>query len=238
MASKVTKLACLEASRAASLASHSAAGLVAGAGFREAAKLLRSSEALARAAVALLLDTSTAAARSGSVGGSRTATTLEPEPVPDAATRAPSKRRRRRNKKKGQVVALEPGDNMEDEVLAFVGTCDGLSSTASSPPARTLTSTRALVPRASRERSPHRQQGEQVLSSPSCSAVETSTGFPQRFSKDQIVLISGLASRPDLNGQRAAVLSYDIAAGRYAVCVVVTKEKLRIKELCLRTSIF
>ena len=46
---------CTEAARAAALASHSAASLAAAAGFREAARLLRSSEALARAATAALL---------------------------------------------------------------------------------------------------------------------------------------------------------------------------------------
>ena len=46
---------CTEAARAAALASHSAASLSAAAGFREAARLLRSSEALARAATAALL---------------------------------------------------------------------------------------------------------------------------------------------------------------------------------------
>ena len=46
---------CTEAARAAALASHSAASLAVAAGFREAARLLRSSEALARAATAALL---------------------------------------------------------------------------------------------------------------------------------------------------------------------------------------
>ena len=44
-----------EAARAAALATHSAASLAGAAGFREAARLLRASEALARAAVATLL---------------------------------------------------------------------------------------------------------------------------------------------------------------------------------------
>jgi hypothetical protein len=46
----------LEAARAAALASHSAAGLASSAGLRTAARLLRSSEALARAAVAAIQD--------------------------------------------------------------------------------------------------------------------------------------------------------------------------------------
>ena len=46
---------CTEAARAAALASHSAASLADAAGLREAARLLRSSEALARAATAALL---------------------------------------------------------------------------------------------------------------------------------------------------------------------------------------
>ena len=45
----------LEAARAAALAAHSAAGLASSAGMRSAARLLRSSEALARAALAALL---------------------------------------------------------------------------------------------------------------------------------------------------------------------------------------
>ena len=52
---------CLEASRAAALAAHSAAGLAAAAGLREPARLLRSCEALARAATAALLSMGTGA---------------------------------------------------------------------------------------------------------------------------------------------------------------------------------
>ena len=46
---------CLEAARAAALASHSAASMYAAAGRREAARLLLASEALARAATTILL---------------------------------------------------------------------------------------------------------------------------------------------------------------------------------------
>ena len=46
---------CIEAARAAALASHSAASLCAAAGLRKAARLLRAPEALARAATASLL---------------------------------------------------------------------------------------------------------------------------------------------------------------------------------------
>ncbi len=87
---------CLEASRAAALAAHSAAGLAAAAGLREAARLLRSCEALARAATAALQSTTTSASP-GPLGATA---------VAGQATHAPAARRRKRNKKSVLVVPL------------------------------------------------------------------------------------------------------------------------------------
>ena len=82
MAPKPTVSAyCIEAARAAALASHSAASLCAAAGLRKAARLLRAPEALARAATASLL--------------SPTARSEEVAPT----TASAAKRRQRRRKK-------------------------------------------------------------------------------------------------------------------------------------------
>ena len=78
---------CVEAARAAALALHSAASLAAAAGLREAARLLWSSEALARAATAALLALPLPIAGARGPGGA-----LGSPPAPDGAGGTKKKR--------------------------------------------------------------------------------------------------------------------------------------------------
>ena len=56
------------------------------------------------------------------------------------------------------------------------------------------------------------------------------------LSAGQAVVIGDLVCRPDLAGLVAKVLSFDSAAGRYAVCVESSGEKVRVREANLRLS--
>ena len=91
----------LEASRAASLAAHSAASLAAAAKQKEAGRLLRSAEALARAATAVLLSQ------------------VSPPPAasPSGGEKDEGKRKRRRKKKTAKV---KPGEAAANSALAPV----------------------------------------------------------------------------------------------------------------------
>ena len=61
---------------------------------------------------------------------------------------------------------------------------------------------------------------------------------PDVFDGGALVLLSGLVTRQDLEGQLGTVLSFDDAAARYAVRVHSTNESVRIKAQNLRRSIF
>ena len=135
---------CTEAARAAALASHSAASLAAAAGFREVARLLRSSEALARAATAALLALPRLDANAVAPGGD-----------------APAKRKKRRPKKKKDKDVVFDGKGSGSEVLPpavdvdFVGGAP--SSATLSPDAKEFVpgvATLVLAARPSRERAP------------------------------------------------------------------------------------
>ena len=89
---------CTEAARAAALASHSAASLAGAAGFREAARLLRSAEALARAATAALLALPHLDVESQAAGGCTTGTGPEPKE---------KKRRSRKKKTKPSAMVVD-----------------------------------------------------------------------------------------------------------------------------------
>jgi hypothetical protein len=153
--------ACLEASRATALAAHSAASLSASAGFREAARLLRSSEALARAATAALssLALKTTPMRSGArmPAGQAAAASVDASAAPAAA----AGRRKKKDKKKVDTSNSELM-NVDGGSAAVVG-----NSAAPSLPAFTSTlspcapdfvpgalAQRKLEKKASRERSP------------------------------------------------------------------------------------
>jgi len=239
---------CTEAARAAALASHSAASLAAAAGFREAARLLRSSEALARAATASLLalprvngggdrppgggDRPLHVSTSGDGGGDR-------PPV--------KAKRRNRKKKKGQQAAME-GVTVGPEVPPPV---DGVLEIAQAVPARTLSpaaaefvpgqATRVLAARPSRERSPRGARVAPASASPSASAQQVSTSVSPdttTFTEGQAVVLVDLVSRADLVGKCGVVKSFDLASSRYAVCIDASGEIVKVLEVNLRPSVF
>ena len=113
MALKGTDKAILEAARAASLASHSAAGLATAAGRRDVGRLLRSAEALCRAAVAALLATSA----SGSPLGAGT------EGL-EKACAAKEKTKRRPNRKQKMQNQLE--EDAQDALMGQAATMGAL----------------------------------------------------------------------------------------------------------------
>jgi len=222
---------CTEAARAAALASHSAASLAAAAGFREAARLLRSSEALARAATAALL------AIPRREGG-----------VPDAGDgigEVISAKKKRPKKKKGkqnekEVVLFGPELPPPADGVLEVGMV--ASTSALSPAAAEFVpgKARVLVARTSRERSPHRTPATSS-SSPSASSRQMSVSVPTGsavFVVGQAVVLDGLVSRVDLQGKCGVIKSFDGVSKRYAVCIDVTNEVVRVLEKNLRPSIF
>ena len=92
---------CLEASRATALAAHSAAGLAAASGLREAARLLRTCEALARAATAALLSSPT---NTSMVRSAKTSLAGQADVFPaDAPAASVGRQKKKKKKKKGSV---------------------------------------------------------------------------------------------------------------------------------------
>ena len=221
---------CTEAARAAALASHSAASMAAAAGFREVARLLRSSEALARAATAALLALPRldAGAPTGVAGGAATA----------------KRKKRRSKKKKDQDVAMD-GVVSGSEVLppaAGVGVAGVASSPSTlSPAAEEFVPgkpTRVLAARPSRERSPHGARATPPSASPSASSQHGSAHGSAEFTVGQAVLLVDLVSRADLVGKCGVVKSFDSASSRYAVCLDATGEHVKVLESNLRPSLF
>ena len=93
----------------------------------------------------------------------------------------------------------------------------------------------------SRERSPHGARAAPSSASPSASShhvpasVSIGTG---KFAVDQAVALFGVVSRADLVGKCGVVKSFDSAATRYAVCIDVSSEMVKVLEMNLRPSIF
>jgi len=225
---------CTEAARAAALASHSAASLSAAAGFREAARLLRSSEALARAATAALL----ALPRSD---------TGAPTPGGDAP--AGKKKKRRSKKKKDKDVAMD-GKASGPEVVPLANDVDvagvataslGLSPSAVEFVPASGGAARVLAARPSRERSPLGLRAAPPAESPSASHQHGSAPVPAgtgKFSVGQAVVLVDLVSRADLVGKCGVVKSFDSASKRFAVCLDASGEHVKVLEGNLRPSIF
>lgn len=229
---------CTEAARAAALASHSAASLAAAAGFREAARLLRSSEALARAATAALL-----------------AVPSHPRQLPhadvpvaaaavDAGAEDAVKSKKRRSKKKKKDASKKQSENMAVDTLQLAKEVPGaplaapLQPAPSTPSACTLAVQpvppgRSLKLRTSRERSPHRASSSLSLSSPPSSTPPT-----LGFAVGQSVLLFDLVSRADLNGKIGSVRSFDASDSRYAIDVVGSSVPVRVRAQNIRNSIF
>ena len=215
---------CLEAARAAALAAHSAAGLATAAGLREAARLLRSSEAMARAAAAVLTPSISGPTTSRPAGQADDATA--------GAAPVPARTRRRGKKKKTTQVEAALECSGVAEVL-LVGGGPVASPAPLSADALEFKPARVLKPQTSRERSPRRGPDSALSSPPSATTAGSASGTT-RFVVNQPVALTGLVSRPDLEGLRAVVLSIGSAAERYAVKVDTTNECVRVRETSLR----
>ena len=224
---------CTEASRAAALASHSAASMAAAAGFREVARLLRSSEALARAATAALL------------------ALRQPDAAPPAhGGDAAAKRKKRRPKKKKDADVVMDGTGSGPEALQLANDVDvaGVvaSSSTLSPSAADFVpasgkATRVLAARISRERSPHGARATPPAAAPSTSSHKGATSAyldTDKFVEGQAVVLADLVSRSDLVGKCGVVKSFDSASGRYAVSLDASGEQIRVLGTNLRPSIF
>jgi hypothetical protein len=212
----------IEAARAAALASHSAAGLCAAAGSREAARLLRSSEALARAATAALLALPSLAAR---IPGSAEVDAEKQE-----------KKKSRRKKKSKQTAKVS--ENKDAEVLPMAnGIQEAVEATLAQAPAPV----RVLAARSSRERSPRGFRKAPAAAPPSSSTSQVPVPAPvgaDAFAVGQAVILVGLVSRADLLGKRAVIKSYDATSKRFAVLVDATNESVRVLGANLKASIF
>lgn len=227
---------CLESTRATAMAAHSAAGLATTAGLREAAGLLRTCEALARAAAACLASGSSASTPARPAGQAVAA--------PADGALAPAKARRRKQKKKESHK--EPMDLGVGEAEVLSGDGGGPAfdpvPSALSANAQEFKPARVLKAQVSRERSPRRPPDDTTSSSPlttpnGYSAASAATSS-MRFAIGQAVALTGLVSRPDLSGHRATVLSFDTATSRFALRLHSTDECIRVREVNLVPSIF
>ena len=239
---------CLEASRATALAAHSAAGLAAAAGLREAARLLRSCEALARAATAALLSVPSSASLVHQVAGA----TVGQATVVSADAPAAQEAGRRKKKKKKKKIGNVSEDMVVDGNLVAVGGSAAVQAPAvaafqMSPhvpafvPGAAAASARVLEKKPSRERSPRREASpappSSSLASPPSSSVPAGAG-KGGFSEGQAALLYGLVSRAELDGCRVTLRSFDAASSRWAVALDTSGESIRVKAYNLRPSIF
>ena len=243
---------CLEASRASALAAHSAASLAAAAGLREAARLLRSCEALAR--------TATAALQSSSPGtsGAGEKTTVTAAPTASVS----GQRKKKKGKKKSGADSMH--NAMDTGLAVDVVPTAALPAPAAfqlSPDAPAFAPAgigckpgRVLEKKASRERSPRGRASPAPTSSPStstssaaalvaCAAVASTTASASRASEDgfsvgQAAVLVGLVSRPELTGSSVTLRSFDSASSRWAVTLDTTGESIRVKAPNLKFSIF
>ena len=233
---------CLEASRATALAAHSAASLAAAAGLREAARLLRSCEALARAATAALQSSTPPAV-----------------PAASAAPAAEQPKKKKNKKKKGAGSshgAVVEGVAMEVVPAAALPSTAAFQLSPHAPafaPGAAAASGRVLEKKSSRERSPRRDASSGLSSAPTSSSSATtlavstpvalapiaaaSTASGDGFSVGQAALLSGLVSRPELSGSSVTLRSFDRGSSRWAVIVDNTGESVRVKAHNLKHSV-
>ena len=129
-------------------------------------------------------------------------------------------------------------DTGEAEILGMVSGC---AASLPVPPAVAVVAPapprRVLAAKTSRERSPRRAADELCSPSPSSSLGPAVASAGEVFVKGSSVVLSGLATRSELNGTVATVLSFDGASGRYAVRLP-TAEDIRVRANILRQSIF
>ena len=229
---------CTEAARAAALASHSAASLAAAAGFREAARLLRSSEALARAATASLLALPRPEARGPGAA------------VDGDAIMAKKKRPKKKKDKKAGINSenMVVDGTVAGGVPAAATTLVALAAVATpmSPhahvfaPGAAAASVRVLEKKNSRERSPRRISSpippSSSLSSPSSPMSPAPAAGVDGLSVGYTAVLDGLVSRPELAGCLVTLRSFDAPSARWAVTLDTTGESVRVKAVNLKSS--
>ena len=220
--SAATQRLRVEACRASVLALHAAAGLASGPDAdRQLLRILRSAEALARSAVVLASSPPKSAApvpARSSPGGD--AALGVDDAVPCAA--GGSRRRRRKSKKKKVVedVAMVESTRQPVEVLRQPAPKPlDLGTEVFVPPFG-----RVLKAQSSRERSPRR-----TTPSPSSSNAAVIHVADSSHAPDDIVVIAGLQSRPELANSRCRILGFDADGGRYRVSLEGTGEAIRVK---------
>ena len=192
---------CCEAARATSLAAHSAAALATSSGFLAAARLLRSAEALARAATAVLAgggaEVKTDEARDCDGKGASKQTATGAATARTSSARS-DRRRRHRLKKKADADTDMVKEKVDDEVLAVVGGDPAASG-----------SRRTLGPKSSRERSPQGAKTRSALLFPSASSAADPSGIGP-FQNGQNAILGGLVSRPELSGAVTVLSGEDV----------------------------
>ena len=222
MPSAATQRLRVEACRASVLALHAAAGLASGPDAdRQLLRVLRSAEALARSAVVLASSPpkSTAPVPARSSPGGDAALGVD-DAVPCAA--GGSRRRRRKSKKKKVVedVAMVESTRQPVEVLRQPAPKPlDPGAEAFVPPVG-----RVLKAQSSRERSPRR-----TTPSPSSSNAAVVHVAGSSHAPNDIVVIAGLQSRPELANSRCRILGFDADGGRYRVSLEGTGEAIRVK---------
>ena len=228
MAPPKVMAAVLEGCRAATLATHSAAGLVAGAKldaigpdvveFVEATRLLRSAEALARSASAVIQDivARNALRASGAAAGS--AAPLDGGVTLDASTTGPA------GKKKKKKKRVKKKEDESEEVLPLVAAGSAMDVDAASfvPGAVAAVTTGAVG-------------GGPAVLAPEPVPLETQ---PSPHLIGATVLFFGLSSRKDLENMQASVISWSAQTARLGVKVATTDERILVRPNNVRASIF
>ena len=95
---------------------------------------------------------------------------------------------------------------------------------------------RVLVARHSRERTPPPRASLAPSSSTACPSTAC-IADPLDFAVGSAVVFTGLVSRADLVGKGGTVISFDMAASRFAIKVNDTGESVKVLARNLKTSL-
>ena len=222
----------ITAARGALQTTHSAANLVNSVD-KEAARMLRTAEGLARSATARLefLGREEALKKKEQEKQKKKDTDDSMAGATAAASARPRRRGRRSRKAASPPVASEPlPPAAVGPLLAGVS-----GATASC---------RVLKQQRSRERSPRRGASLTTTSSAAVSHPGPEGGGEGAgpglggFLVGQTVSFLALSSRPDLNNMLGTVMSVDVDAGRVAVKVDDSNESIKVKPCNLKLTIF
>ncbi len=226
-AASAARRTAVAAARGALQTTHSAANLVNSVD-KEAARMLRTAEGLARSALARLefLGREVALKKKEEEKDEKkdTDATMAGTAAAPAAAR-PRRRGGRARKAAPPPVAADLALTAGSPLLA--------DAARAAPPSRTLQQ------QCSRERSPRRELSPNATSTASVS-LRGSGSDPGLggFEVGQTVAFCGLTTRPELDGTLGTVMSVDVAAGRVAVKVSASGESIRVKPVNIKLTIF